>query len=308
MHIVFMGSPEFAVPSLERLFQSRHKIIGVVTQPDRPRGRSLRTSPTPIKAEALKLGLPLLQPESLNDPQFITQLKAWNAECFLVVGFRILPPVIYQMPEKGTINLHASLLPKYRGAAPIQWALIQGETITGVTTFFIEKDIDTGDLILQDAITIGNGETAGDLHDRLALVGANLLLKTVGLIESGDIKRFPQRGKPTLAPKILPKHCRIDWNLPAEKIVHLIRGLSPKPGAHTFYKNKRIKIFKADTIKKDQPQAPSGSILIDSQKHLMIQTGKGQVYLQEIQMEGKHKMNVLEFIRGCHLKSGDCLE
>ena len=305
MRIVFMGTPEFAVPSLKKLLMSSHQVLAVVTQPDRPRGRGLRIASPPVKDEALRHKIPVLQPVNLKDREFLTRLKELNGECFVVVGFRILPPEIYEMPPMGTVNLHASLLPKYRGAAPIQWALINGEKRTGVTTFFITKNVDTGDLILQEEIDIKEEENAGELHDRLAVIGAELLLRSLDLIELGKVKPVPQKGEPSLAPKILPKHCQINWKQPAEKIVNLIRGLSPSPGAFTFWEGKRLKIFSASIEKIDfdgtyQP----GEVVQVSEEGIVVKAGKGRISIQELQIEGRRRMKVDAFLRGNVLYPG----
>ncbi|RKY53967.1 MAG: methionyl-tRNA formyltransferase [Candidatus Neomarinimicrobiota bacterium] len=305
MRIIFMGTPEFAVPSLRRLVMSSHQILAVVTQPDRPKGRGLRVASPPVKGEALQHGIPILQPENLKDQAFLAKLKQLNGECFAVVGFRILPPEIYEMPPKGTVNLHASLLPKYRGAAPIQWALINGEKRTGVTTFFITKNVDAGDLILQEEVDIKEQETAGELHDRLAVIGAELLLRSLDLIELGKVKSIPQKGEPTPAPKILPKHCRINWKQPAERIVNLIRGLSPSPGAFTFWDSKRIKIFKASVEKTHlEGTFRPGEVVQVSEKGIVVGASKGMIRIQELQMEGRRRMKVDEFLRGNVLYPG----
>lgn len=299
MRIVFMGTPEFAVPSLRKLVESSHEVVGILTQPDRPKGRGLRVSASPVKKEAQRMGITILQPEDLEDTEFLKKLEDWKGDCFIVVGFRILPPVVYEMPSKGTVNLHASLLPKYRGAAPIQWALINGEVKTGVSTFFIRRKVDTGDLILQEGVSIGKEETAEELHDRLAVIGADLLLRTVDLIEMERVKRIPQKGTPTPAPKILPEHCKIDWSRPANTIVNLVRGLSPRPGAFTYWNGKRLKILRASMI-----EEPTGKIIVPgkvvntSEKGIIVEAGDGRICVRELQIEGGKKMKVEEFLRG----------
>ncbi|MBN2028995.1 methionyl-tRNA formyltransferase [bacterium] len=302
MRIVFMGTPDFAVPSLKKLVESTHDVVGVVTQPDRPKGRGLHLAASPIKREAQQLGLRVIQPADLKDVQLHKDLKAWKADCFVVVGFRVLPPEIYEIPPKGTINLHASLLPKYRGAAPIQWALIRGEQMTGVSTFFIVRQVDTGDLILQEGVVIEKEETAGELHDHLAKVGANLLLRTVDLIESGRVKRIPQVGERTLAPKILPEHCEIDWHQSARNIVNLVRGLSPVPGAYTFWKGKRMKIYRASILEESTAEkVQPGRVINVSEDGITVQTGDGAVFIRELQVEGKRRMVISDFLRGQRL-------
>lgn len=253
--------------------------------------------------------MPVFQPERLNDPEFLNWLKARYADCFIVVGFRILPPEVFEIPPKGTVNLHASLLPKYRGAAPIQWALINGEKKTGVSTFFIERKVDTGDLILQEGIPIGPEETAGQLHDRLAEVGADLLVKTADLIALGTVKRISQEGTPTPAPKILPEHCQIDWTLPAERIVNLIRGLSPSPGAFTRWDGRRLKILKASEDKTSVSQlSKPGRVAVAAGSDIIVAAGTGSVRINELQIEGKKRMEAKEFLRGRSLAVGTMFE
>jgi len=309
MRIVFMGTPDFAVPSLRKFASgSVHQVVGVVTQPDRPKGRGLRVRCTPITMEASRYGLPLFQPGDLRSDEFLSRLKAWGGDCFVVVGFRILPPEVFEMPPKGTVNLHASLLPKYRGAAPIQWALINGEKKTGVTTFFIQKKVDTGDLILQESVTIGKDETAGELHDRLAAVGADLLVKTLALMEEGRVERIPQKGVPTSAPKITTEHCEIDWNHPAEDIVNQVRGLSPRPGAFTTWKNKRLKIFRAVAEEdSDKRSNQPGRVATVSDQNIGVESSDGLVRIHQLQLEGKRAMPVDLFLRGSDISTGTIL-
>lgn len=305
MRIVFMGTPDFAVPSLKRLEQSAHEIAGVVTVPDCRKGRGLKIKSSPVKKAADELGLPVLQPADLKDEKFIEELKKLEADCFIVVGFCILPPVIFNIPPYGTVNLHASLLPKYRGAAPIQWALIKGEEKTGVTTFFIRKKVDTGNILLQKALKVEKNDTCGTLHDKLANSGADLMVKTVDLIESGDIKPVPQKGNPSRAPKITMETGRINWEDSADEIVNLCRGLSPRPGVHTFWNGKRIKLFDAEKLnEKSSPHYAPGTVVNAGKDGLDINAGKGIVRFQGIQLEGKKRMDTCEFIRGTHISSG----
>jgi methionyl-tRNA formyltransferase len=302
MRVVFMGTPEFAVFSLRKIMTSSHTVIGVVTQPDRPKGRGRQVAASPVKKEAQKSEIPVYQPEDLKDTEFLGWLKECRGDCFVVVGFRILPPEVYEIPPKGTINLHASLLPKYRGAAPIQWALINGEKKTGVSTFFIKRKVDTGDLILQEGVPIEEEDTAGDLHDRLAEVGADLMVRTLDLVEMGQVKRIPQTGTPTAAPKIRPEHCEIDWTQPADKIVNLIRGLSPRPGAFTMWDQKRFKILRAaiTEVPSSQKNHP-GRVAETGQEGIVVEAGSGKVLIREVQMEGKRRMTAGEFVRGSEL-------
>jgi methionyl-tRNA formyltransferase len=265
----------------------------------------LKTSGSVIKAEALKCHLPILQPERLNDPALIGTLKDYHADCFVIVGFRILPVEIIELPPRGTINLHASLLPKYRGAAPIQWALIRGEKETGVSVFFVEKKVDAGEIILQKTVAIRENEDAGQLHDRLAEIGADAISEAVDLIASGNVRRIPQTGVYTSAPKILPEHCLIDWNQSPDQIVNLIRGLSPFPGAFTWMHGERLKIFKAKAVGNDskKPGLP-GEIVAIQKDGLFVSAKTGNVQILELQLEGKRRMDIGAFIRGYSFSKG----
>ncbi len=303
MRLVFMGTPDFAIPSLNRLLASSHTVLGVVTQPDRPSGRGLKVQFSPVKKMALAHGLPLLQPQKLTEPEFLNTLQTWNADCFVVVAFRILPKEVFTMPPKGTINLHASLLPKYRGPAPIQRAILNGEKETGVTTFFIEETVDTGQWILQEKVAIGPEETAGELHDRLAKLGAEVLLQTLDLIEKDLALPHPQVGTPTSAPKIHPEEGKIDWKEPAEKVFNRIRAFSPKPGAYTFWNEKRLKILRASLVQGNSGQIP-GTVLECQKDKIIVACGSDAVGIREIQPESKKGMDVDAFLRGHGLKPG----
>ncbi|RMF60705.1 MAG: methionyl-tRNA formyltransferase [Calditrichaeota bacterium] len=305
-----MGTPEFAVPSLEKIHNSRHQIVGVVTQPDRPRGRGLKLLPPPVKEAAIGLNLnPILQPESLKDPEFLTILDALQADVFVVVAFRILPEAVFTMPPRGTINLHPSLLPKFRGAAPIHWTIIQGEKTTGVTTIFIQKKIDAGNIILQEEYPVHPDETAGELHDRLAIAGAELLLKTLDLIEAGDVHPIVQDEKmATPAPKITREMCHLSFTQPAVKVKQWIHGLSPYPGAFAYdEQNRIIKLYRAAVISEEPDESPPGTILKAKSNDLWISCSPGVIAIEEIQLQGKKRLNVMEFLKGNHLKEGDRL-
>jgi len=302
-----MGTPRFALPSLNELIRSRHQIVGVVTVPDKPQGRGQKLAESPVKAFAREHGLKILTPENLKDEEFIRELKRLNPDTILVVAFRILPEEVFTLPPLGTLNLHASLLPRYRGAAPINWAIINGETKTGLTTFYIRKKVDTGDMILQKEIDIGPDETFGELHDRMADLGAQMLLETIDLMERGEVKLIRQDDSlATKAPKITPEHCRIDWAGKASEIKNLIRGLSPFPGAYTLFRGKILKIFKADAIEETKYSENFGEIAeSDIPKKIWIKTGCGLLSLLEVQPEGKKRMSGEEFIRGYRLISGE---
>ncbi|MDD8017611.1 MAG: methionyl-tRNA formyltransferase [Bacteroidota bacterium] len=309
MNIVFMGTPNFAVPSLEILLQNGYTISAVVTAPDKPRGRGQQVSFTPVKESALKHSLPVLQPESLKDPSFISELKKFSPDLFVVVAFRILPKEVYSMPSKGAFNLHASLLPKYRGAAPINWAIINGEKESGVTTFFLQDKVDTGNIILQARTMIRDDMNAGSLHDVLSEIGAEIVLQSVRLIDLG--KAVPHSQDNSLAspaPKIFKETCRINWNQPAEKIYNFVRGLSPYPAAWTMYGEKQIKIFscKKNTEYRIQ-NAEFGTIAVDGAK-LFVQSSKGALEILELQQEGRKRMKTEEFLKGYRFTVTDRFE
>jgi len=296
-----MGTPDFAVASLDALVKAGFNIVAVVTAPDKPAGRGQKLSESAVKKYAFEHNLPVLQPEKLKNPEFIEQLKSFNADLQVVVAFRMLPEVVWSMPQKGTINLHASLLPEYRGAAPINWAIINGEKQSGVSTFFLQHEIDTGNIILSEAVNIEDDDTAGDLHDKLMHVGAHLLVKTVKAIENGDYTETPQKEvtstTPTHAPKIFKEDCLINWNQPAQKVYNLIRGLSPYPTAYTTINGKILKIFKAELIDKEPGIQPSG-FLSDGKTYLNFACQDAFISVKDVQVEGKKRMSVEEFLRG----------
>ena len=305
MRIVFMGTPEFAVASLDALIQSGSEIVGVVTAPDKPAGRGQRVSEPAVKQYAVANGLKVLQPEKLKDEAFLAELKALNADLQVVVAFRMLPEVVWNMPPKGTINLHASLLPQYRGAAPINWVLINGEKETGVTTFFLKHEIDTGNILFTEKITLTGKETAGELHDRLMSKGAGLLVKTVKAVESHKYTENPQTQldegtELKHAPKIFKEDGNIDWTQSAEKVYNLIRGLSPSPASYTTLNGKIFKIYNAEFHITETGIQPGGFIC-DNKSQLKFAAADGFVILTDIQMEGKKRMNIEEFLRGVKL-------
>jgi len=310
MRIVFMGTPEFAIPSLEKLVASSHKTVAVVTGADVPRGRGQSVCATPVKDSASRYGLPVLCPTDLKSDDFFEKLSSFKPELGVVVAFRILPERIFTLPTKGTVNLHASLLPKYRGAAPINWALINGESKTGVTTFLIQKTVDTGNIILQEELDIFPDETAGELSVRLAEVGANLLLKTIDLIEKEEIKPKKQDDSQTsLAPKIVKEMCRIDWSKPALELKNLIRGLSPIPGAFTFFRGKVLKVYRVRITDQQYPQAKAGEIIgSDNIGSFTVKAKDKGLELLEVQLEGKKRMTAVEFAKGCRFRVCDRLD
>lgn len=305
LRIVFMGTPDFAVATLEKIVSSSYNVVGVVTAPDRPAGRGRKLSSSAVKQFALANDLPILQPLKLRDPEFLEELRSLKANLFVVVAFRMLPEVIWQLPEYGTFNLHASLLPHYRGAAPINWAVINGEQETGVTTFYINEKIDTGEIILQEKTTIGPAESAGELHDRLMEQGAELVMKTIDLIASDKVKTQLQPESMDLkaAPKIHKDTCRIDWNRSATDICNHIRGLSPYPGAWSRLHNgdeiTDIKILRANFENAEQDL--SNGAIMATRKELKVAVRGGFISLQEIQLAGKRKMSILEVLNGLKL-------
>lgn len=298
IRIVFMGTPEFAVPSLEVLVGGGYDIAGVVTAPDKPSGRGLQMTPSDVKVAALKHGLKVMQPTNLKSEEFIAELKSLNANLQVVVAFRMLPEVVWSMPELGTFNLHASLLPQYRGAAPINWAIINGEKETGVTTFFLKHEIDTGSILFQEKEPISPEDDAGALYARLMVKGAQLVLKTVQSIESGNYKAVPQDVPRDLkhAPKLFRETCEIDWNKRSIEIVNLVRGLSPYPAAWTTLAGKNYKVYRASAVNK-RPASP-GTIDTDNKTYLHVRASDGWVSVDELQPEGKKRMKVQDFLRG----------
>jgi methionyl-tRNA formyltransferase len=305
MRIVFMGTPEFAVASLDALIQSGSDIVGVVTAPDKPAGRGQKVSESAVKQYAIANGLRVLQPEKLKDEKFLEELRSLHADLQVVVAFRMLPEVVWHMPPIGTINLHASLLPQYRGAAPINWVLINGEKESGVTTFFLKHEIDTGHILFTEKITLTGNETAGELHDRLMDKGAGLLVKTVKAVESGRYTENPQEHLTVgvelkHAPKIFKEDCNINWDQPAEKVYNFIRGLSPYPTAYTTLNDKILKVFNAEYELAETGDQP-GEFFSDNRTFLKVSATDGFIHLTDVQMEGKKRMGIQEFLRGVRL-------
>lgn len=297
-----MGTPEFAVPSLKILVENKFNIVAVITAPDKPQGRGQKLTGSPVKECALKYNIPLLQPTNLKAPEFIEELKSYQANLQVVVAFRMLPEVVWAMPEFGTFNLHASLLPQYRGAAPINWAIINGEKETGATTFFLKHEIDTGSIIFQEKEPISETDTVGTLYNRLMHKGASLVLKTVKAIETGDYPSIPQDMNAALkhAPKIFKETCEINWNQSSKKILDFIRGLSPYPGAWTIIHARNFKIYLAEqsTIVHKHLTGTPGQVDTDNKTFLNIKTSDGWVSVTELQPEGKKRMPVQDFFRG----------
>ena len=294
-----MGTPEFAIPSLQAIADSKHKLEAVVTVPDKERGRGQKVSFSPVKEFAVKKNILVLQPDNLKDEKYLSRLKEINADVFIIVAFRILPKDVFTLPGNGTFNLHGSLLPKYRGAAPIQWAIINGETETGLTTFFLQEKVDTGNIILQEKIIIKDEDNFGTLHDKMSIEGANLIMKTLELIELGKVQLKEQDNLlATPAPKITKEICQINWNDSAWKTHNLIRGLSPYPGAFFINKEKQIKVYKS-SVNKDVNLKPGE--IYQSKNEAVIGCGENSLNLIELQPEGRKRLTVAEFLRGYSL-------
>jgi methionyl-tRNA formyltransferase len=318
LRIVFMGTPEFAVASLDALVKAGYNIVGVITAPDKPAGRGMKMTESAVKKYAVQKGLTVLQPEKLKNPEFIEQLRSLQADLQIVVAFRMLPEVVWNMPRLGTVNLHGSLLPQYRGAAPINWAVINGEKETGVTTFKLKHEIDTGDILLQESFPIGDDETAGDVHDVMKEIGAQLLVKTVKGLAEGSLKEVAQlavgSGQPVEAdsrltiglqlkhaPKIFTETCNIDWTKSADEIHNLIRGLSPYPAAFTELGDKTVKIYKS-TKEPGIPTSKPGRWESNGKDYLKFACKDGYIHLKDVQLEGKKRMLIEDFLRGYHFK------
>ena len=309
MRVVFMGTPDFAVATLQAIYNSSHKVVGVVTMPDKPAGRGLKMQSSEVKKYAVEQEIPVLQPEKLKDPEFIEALKKWDADLFVVVAFRMLPYEVYAIPPQGAFNVHASLLPQYRGAAPIHWAIMNGETKTGITTFFLNNKIDCGDIILQKELNILPNETTGELYDRLKVLGAETALETLSLIEKADFSIQPQNcideNSIKLAPKIHKEDTIINWNLPAQDIVNKIRGLSPFPGAVTFLtkndeKKVSLKIFEA-AVTLEKSEKIAGKMDTDERRFLNISSKDFKISVHNLQIEGKNRLNIASFLQGSKL-------
>lgn len=307
LRIVFMGTPDFAVASLDALVQAGCNIVGVITAPDKPAGRGMKLTESAVKKYAVEKGLHLLQPEKLKNPVFIEELCALQADLQIVVAFRMLPEIVWNMPPLGTVNLHGSLLPQYRGAAPIHWAVINGEKETGVTTFKLKHEIDTGDILLQKSFPIGEEETTGEVHDRMKMIGADLLVETVKGLAEGTLQKIDQsemvNGESSIlkhAPKLFTENCQVNWNDEVAKIHNLIRGLSPFPGALSTLDGKILKIYRATKELGGHTQ-PAGKVLSDGKTFLKFACADGYIHIKDLQLEGKKRMLVEDFLRGYRL-------
>ena len=309
IRLVFMGTPDFAVESLKALVENNYRVIGVITAPDKPAGRGRQLSESAVKKFALANHLKVLQPEKLKNPEFIAELESLNADLQIVVAFRMLPEIVWNMPPMGTFNLHASLLPQYRGAAPLNWAIINGETETGVTTFLLSHEIDTGQIIFQEKVSIGETDTVGDLHDRMMAIGSELVLKTVDALAESQVQPIDQtqlidnQEKIKQAPKIFKEDCQIDWTRDTESIRNLVRGLSPYPAAWTEFINSEkaetlsAKIYSVIRDNSSLPAAP-GTIQTDGKRYLKIACPDGWLSITDIQLSGKKRMKIDELLRG----------
>jgi methionyl-tRNA formyltransferase len=316
--IIFMGTPEFAVASLDALVQAGYPVMAVITAPDKPAGRGMQLTESAVKKYAREKGLKIMQPEKLKNPDFLEELASLKADLQVVVAFRMLPEVVWSMPPMGTVNLHGSLLPQYRGAAPINWAVINGEKETGVTTFRLQQDIDTGNILLQDRFPIGDDETAGEVHDRMKDIGARLLVRTIAGLDAGTLEEIPQTGvvgyaSPTHlppstspssaaaplkhAPKIFTETAQINWNTPVGEIYNLIRGLSPFPAAFTQLDGKMLKIYHSEK-EITAPAGAPGEMETDKKTYLKFAATDGYIKVIDMQLEGKKRMKVEDFLRG----------
>ena len=320
MRIVFMGTPDFSVPALKALVEAGHQVIAVVTQPDKPKGRGKEVQMTPVKIQAMEYGIPVYQPAKVREASFVEVLKGLEADVYVVIAFgQILPKAVLELPKYGCINIHASLLPKYRGAAPIQWCVIDGERETGITTMMMDVGLDTGDMLEKAVIPIEEKETGGSLHDKLSMAGGDLILSTLKKLEEGTLVRTPQTDEGTCYAKMLTKSLGdIDWNQSAVSIERLIRGLNPWPSAYTLWNGKTIKIWSADVTTSREAAAflsesgvPSetgitpGTVVCSDKHSLVVCTGDGLLSVRELQMEGKKRMDTPAFLRGYPIPEGD---
>ena len=320
MRIVFMGTPDFSVPALKALVEAGHQVIAVVTQPDKPKGRGKEVQMTPVKIQAMEYGIPVYQPAKVREASFVEVLQGMEADVYVVIAFgQLLPKAVLELPKYGCINIHASLLPKYRGAAPIQWCIIDGERETGITTMMMDVGLDTGDMLEKTVIPIEEKETGGSLHDKLSLAGGALILSTLKKLEEGTLVRTPQTDEGTCYAKMLTKSLGdIDWNQSAVSIERLIRGLNPWPSAYTLWNGKTIKIWSADVITGretavllSESGVPSetgitpGTVVCSDKHGLVVCTGDGLLSIRELQMEGKKRMDTPAFLRGYPIPEGD---
>ena len=316
-----MGTPDFSVPVLTAMKEAGHDMLAAVTQPDKPKGRGKEMQMTPVKAKALELGIPVLQPKRVRDPEFVEQLRELKPDVMVVVAFgQILTKEVLEVPKYGCINVHASLLPMYRGAAPIQYVILNGEKETGVTTMFMDEGLDTGDMLLKTVVPITADETGGTLHDKLSAAGAELLIRTLEQMEAGTLQRIPQTGETCYVGTLKKSMGEMDWSRPAEELERQVRGLNPWPSAYTFLNGKTLKIWKAEVLhteavssqEAEEPEALAdrkscGSVIVISRDSIQVQTGDGILAIRELQLEGKKRMTVDAFLRGYPVEAGTIL-
>lgn len=316
-----MGTPDFSVPVLTAMKEAGHDMLAAVTQPDKPKGRGKEMQMTPVKAKALELGIPVLQPKRVRDPEFVEQLRELKPDVMVVVAFgQILTKEVLEVPKYGCINVHASLLPMYRGAAPIQYVILNGEKETGVTTMFMDEGLDTGDMLLKTVVPITADETGGTLHDKLSAAGAELLIRTLEQMEAGTLRRIPQTGETCYVGTLKKSMGEMDWSRPAEELERQVRGLNPWPSAYTFLNGKTLKIWKAEVLhteavssqKAEEPEALAdrkscGSVIVISRDSIQVQTGDGILAIRELQLEGKKRMTADAFLRGYPVEAGTIL-
>ncbi|MCC2231001.1 MAG: methionyl-tRNA formyltransferase [Lachnospiraceae bacterium] len=321
MRAIFMGTPDFSVPVLTAMKEAGHDMLAAVTQPDKPKGRGKEMQMTPVKAKALELGIPVLQPKRVRDPEFVEQLRELKPDVMVVVAFgQILTKEVLEVPKYGCINVHASLLPMYRGAAPIQYVILNGEKETGVTTMFMDEGLDTGDMLLKTVVPITADETGGTLHDKLSAAGAELLIRTLEQMEAGTLRRIPQTGETCYVGTLKKSMGEMDWSRPAEELERQVRGLNPWPSAYTFLNGKTLKIWKAEVLhteavssqEAEEPEALAdrkscGSVIVISRDSIQVQTGDGILAIRELQLEGKKRMTADAFLRGYPVEAGTIL-
>ncbi|MCC9165708.1 methionyl-tRNA formyltransferase [Pontibacter harenae] len=300
LRIVFMGTPDFAVPTLQALVEHNYNVVAVITAPDKPAGRGQKIQQSPVKEYAVAQNIPVLQPTNLKAEAFLEELRSYQANLQIIVAFRMLPEVVWSMPELGSFNIHGSLLPQYRGAAPINWAIINGEKETGVTSFFLKHEIDTGDLIFQERVPVLDDDDFGSMYEKLKYTGAELAVKTVQAIERDEVQPQPQQptSETKHAPKIFKETCEINWNQPAQQVRNFIRGLSPYPAAWAKINNKMFKFFKVDVVEDSGYSSEPGTVHSDNKTYLHIQTAVGAIAVLDLQMEGKKRMPVQDLLRG----------
>ncbi|MGI6491578.1 MAG: methionyl-tRNA formyltransferase [Peptococcaceae bacterium] len=308
MRVLYMGTPDFAVPTLQGMIEAGHEVVAVITQPDRPRGRGKKKTAPPVKIAAQALNIPVLQPENVKAPEFIETLKQLAPEIIVVAAYgRILPPAILNLPEYGCINVHASLLPKYRGAAPLHWSVINGEKETGITIMRMDEGMDTGAIILQEAMPILEGDNVGTVHDRMAALGARLLLKALSLTDKGALAGTPQTGEPSYAPMLKAEDEIINWERAAVDLYNQIRGMDPWPGARTTLGGKVLKLWRAEVINEGPVAQLPGQVLATGREGITVATGQGLLLLKDIQLQGARRMSAADFIRGNPINVGTVL-